>query len=142
MSLLLLFPLLDRGFRDCNCGLKNRQRVVEEKRRLSLALDLNGIILRAVRGDAETAVAGASNGDGLVRDAELQADDQRVDVGGSNLYDANSFKELGVGSNCNFVAVVIDVRDGVRGAGGDGSEALLELLEGEGSRGKGKAAEP
>jgi hypothetical protein len=94
LLLLLLLMLLDRGFRDCNCGLKNRRRVVEGKGQVGLALDLNSIILRAVRGDAETAVAGASNGDGLVREAELQADDQRVDVGGSDLHDANSFEEL------------------------------------------------
>ncbi len=57
------------------------------------------------------------------------------------MHDADSLEELSIGADCNLVAVVVDVRDGIRRAGGDGGQALLKLFEGERAGRKGKAAE-
>ena len=49
------------------------------------------------------------------------------------MHHAHSFEEFGVGTDCNFVTVVVDVGHRVRWAGGDGGEALLKFIEREGA---------
>lgn len=55
---MLLFLLLQSGFRNCHCRLNKRLRV-DGKGQVSFALHLNAVVLRAVGGDADAALAGA-----------------------------------------------------------------------------------
>ena len=58
---------------------------------MSLTIGLTGIVLmRPVEG--AKAVAGANVGNVLVSEGELQADDQRVDIGRGALHDTNRLK--------------------------------------------------
>jgi hypothetical protein len=47
------------------------------------------------------------------------------------LHHADGFEELGIRTDCNLVTVVVDVGNGVGGAGSDGGEALLKFFERE-----------
>jgi len=142
--LLLLLGSGLRGFRHCRLSKSlgvfiGREQVNDGSGlftgtgHVSLTLHLNDVVLRALGGDAGAAVAGAWDRHGLVCEAELEADDQRVHVGRCDLHDADGFEELGVRADRNFVTVVIDVGHGVRRAGGNGGKALLKFLKGKGA---------